>query len=124
MHTIFQVIKIATLSFCDSKTMTKNTIQRKQEMYDNDSCPTCGGDLSSDFHIEKIAKNDKEIEKYTKELNSLNNKKTELLNKEKELKAKRTILIEKKHSTNTNIQHYKRELDDIENSDFFRLKFR
>jgi DNA repair exonuclease SbcCD ATPase subunit len=94
----------------------KNTIQRKQEMYDNDSCPVCGGDLSSEFHIEKSAKNDKEIEKYTKELNNLNNKKTKLLNKEKELKAKRTILIEKKHSTNTNIQHYKRELEDIENS--------
>jgi len=94
----------------------KNTIERKQRMYDNDSCPTCGGDLLTDFHIKTMGKNSKEIKKYSDELNLLNKKKTIFLKNENELKVKRTIHIEKKHSTNTNITHYERELTQIENS--------
>jgi DNA repair exonuclease SbcCD ATPase subunit len=96
-------------------------IERKKHLYDNNKCPECGSDLTTDEHINNKVNYENEIEKLKKSIIETNNKIIEINNKVKNFNLKYDELLNNRYSIESDIKSLDNNLTilkrEINNSD-------
>jgi DNA repair exonuclease SbcCD ATPase subunit len=88
-----------------------NSLSTKIKLYENSKCPTCGGDLNSEFHEEEKKIITKTKHEKTEQLESINSQLIDLQEKIKSIQIKVKACDENSIKTEMTIKQYKREVE-------------
>lgn len=109
--------KVKESKIINSKTSDANseikTISRGLTLYKNDSCPTCGSDLHTNFHESAKKEQEDKLEKYKVEVKKLKEEYNNIENAIKELRNKNKEIITKAGAIEADMNNFKNELIKI-----------
>lgn len=90
--------------------------EKKKELYDNNKCPMCGSDLTTDFHQDVLRDLLSEIAESKDVVNSLVESGKKYADLKKKMDDAKYTCMTKKQSFISEISAYKRELESLQNN--------
>ena len=94
-----------------------NYSKKVDKLYENNQCPTCGSDLTTENHKKQAEENKEKIERLTNELNQEKHKIKEYKDSIDQARDRQNKAIEKISSIKTSIDRIKGELHKLENEE-------
>ena len=93
-----------------------DTLQKKLDLYENNTCPTCESELVGTFHDHRKSDLEKDIKELPTKIKEMEDEVTKIREEVQSLREKDRSVRDKVSTLNTNIRNFKNELISIKDS--------